>query len=76
MSPGRIRAADSMPFLDCGEISRSNNSWQFGPNAWVQYIVETSRSINLCPIEVEVEAWVNGVREFRRCQTVRSITRR
>jgi hypothetical protein len=52
---------DSLPFLNCGEISRSNSSWQFGPNAWVQYIVETSRSIDLCPIEVEVEAFVNGV---------------
>ena len=52
---------DAIPFLDCGEISRSNSSWQFGPNAWVQYIVETSRSINLCPIEVVAEAWVNGV---------------
>ena len=52
---------DSISVLDCGEIGRSNSSWQFGPGAWVQYIVETSRSINLCPIEVEVEAWVNGV---------------
>src|SRR3954471_24729026 len=63
-SPASVRggsANDALPFLDCGEISRSNNSWQFGPNAWLQYIVETSRSINLCPIEVEVEAWVNGV---------------
>ena len=25
--------SDSLPFLDCGEIGRSNNSWQFGPNA-------------------------------------------
>ena len=52
---------DELPFLDCGEISRSNDSWQFGPGAWLQYIVETSRSINLCPLEVEAEAWVNGV---------------
>lgn len=62
--PGAARAesaTDAFPFVDCGEISRSNNSWQFGPNAWLQYIVETSRSINVCPIEVEVEAWVNGV---------------
>src|SRR3954469_23800842 len=62
--PGVARAdsgTDAISILDCGEISRSNNSWQFGPNAWLQYIVETSRSINLCPIEVEVEAWVNGV---------------
>ena len=62
--PGAARAesgSDAIPFLDCGEISRSNNSWQFGPNAWLQYIVETSRSINVCPMEVEVEAWVNGV---------------
>jgi len=62
--PGIARAesaSDSLPFLDCGEIGPSNNSWQFGPNAWLQYIVETSRSVNLCPIEVEVEAWVNGV---------------
>jgi len=53
--------SDAIPFITCGEISRSNTSWQFGPNAWVQYIVQTSRAINLCPIEVEVEAWVNGV---------------
>jgi len=62
--PGVARAEsgnDSLPFLDCGDIARSNNSWQFGPNAWLQYIVETSRSINVCPIEVEVEAWVSGV---------------
>lgn len=54
-------ANDSLPFVDCGEISRSNNSWQFGPGPWLQYIVETSRSINVCPIEVVAEAWVNGV---------------
>lgn len=63
-APGVARAesgSDAIAFLDCGDISRSNNSWQFGPNAWVQYIVETSRSINLCPIEVQAEAWVNGV---------------
>jgi hypothetical protein len=62
--PGLARAesaTDAFPFVDCGEISRSNNSWQFGPNAWLQYIVETSRSINVSPIEVQVEAWVNGV---------------
>src|SRR6476620_10800539 len=62
--PGVARAesgSDSIPFLDCGEISRSNNSWQFGPNAWIQYIVETSRSISVCPIEAQVDAWVNGV---------------
>ena len=53
--------SDSLPFLDCGEIGRSNTSWQFGPGPWLQYIVETTRSVNLCPIEVEVEAWVNGV---------------
>ena len=29
-------ASDSIPFLDCGTIARSNNSWQFGPNAWIQ----------------------------------------
>src|SRR3954471_15453026 len=52
---------DAFQFINCGEISRSNTSWQFGPNAWVQYIVETSRPINLCPIEVEAEAFVNGV---------------
>jgi hypothetical protein len=62
--PGAARAEsgdDALPFLNCGEIARSNHSWQFGPNAWVQYIVETSRSIDLCPLEVEAEAFVNGV---------------
>jgi hypothetical protein len=62
--PGVARAesgSDSIPFLNCGEIARSNTSWQFGPNAWLQYIVETSRSVNLCPIEVVAEAWVSGV---------------
>jgi hypothetical protein len=53
--------SDALPFLDCGEVSRSNDSWQFGPGPWLQYIVETSRSVNVCPMEVEVEAWVNGV---------------
>ena len=28
--------SDSLPFLDCGEIGRSNTSWQFGPGPWLQ----------------------------------------
>jgi hypothetical protein len=44
--------------IDCGTATGSNSSHQFGDNAWVEYIVESRRSINTCPIGVQVDAWV------------------
>jgi hypothetical protein len=54
-------ATNKLPFINCGDVTRSNASWQIGTGAWVQYIVETSRSLNVCPLEVVAEAWITGV---------------
>jgi hypothetical protein len=47
--------------IDCGSVVSTNTSHQFGDFAWLEYIVETRRSINTCPIAVQTEAWVVGV---------------
>jgi hypothetical protein len=62
--PANARAdswTNALPFINCGEITRTNGSWQIGTGPWLQYIVETSRSANVCPLEVTAEAWVSGV---------------
>ncbi len=47
--------------IECGSVVLTNASHQFGDFAWLEYIVETRRSINTCPIIVQTEAWVLGV---------------
>ncbi len=47
--------------IECGAITGTNVSYQFGTFAWLEYIVETRRSINSCPIGVQTDAWVVGV---------------
>jgi hypothetical protein len=47
--------------VECGQVMATNVSHQFGDYAWVEYIVETRRAINSCPIAVQTEAWVVGV---------------
>jgi hypothetical protein len=47
--------------IECGAITGTNTSYQFGQFAWLEYIVETRRSINSCPIAVQTDAWVVGV---------------
>jgi hypothetical protein len=47
--------------IECGAITGTNVSYQFGTFAWLEYIVETKRSINSCPIGVQTDAWVVGV---------------
>jgi hypothetical protein len=48
--------------IDCGGVAvASNVSHQFGDYAWLEYIVETRRSLNTCPLGVQAEAWVVGV---------------
>lgn len=61
--PGRSYAegGDAIDVVDCGEFNNSNNSWQFGKYAWVEFIVETRRSVNICPYAVGVDAWVVGI---------------
>jgi hypothetical protein len=50
-----------IPIIDCGTMYTSNTSHQFGQFNWLEYIVVTQRSLVLCPIYVQVEAWVVGV---------------
>ena len=61
--PGRSYAEgeDEFDVIDCGEFNNFNNSWQFGQYAWVEFIVETRRSLNTCPYAVGVDAWVVGI---------------
>lgn len=46
--------------LSCGEIVGTNQSWQFQNYRYVELIVQTRRSVTLCPLEVQAEAWVQG----------------
>lgn len=61
--PGRSYAEgeDGADVVDCGEFNNSNKSWQFGQYAWVEFIVETRRSVNICPYAVGVDAYVVGI---------------
>jgi hypothetical protein len=47
---------------NCGEVRNRNNSYQFGNNLWLEYIVETARSVTTdCPwLSVTAEAWVSN----------------
>lgn len=47
--------------IECGSVVLTNTSHQFGDFAWLEYIVETRRSLNTCPIILQTEAWVTGV---------------
>ncbi|HET7619057.1 MAG TPA: hypothetical protein VF159_11790 [Gemmatimonadaceae bacterium] len=46
--------------LDCGPTYQVNDSWQYGARATIEAIIQTRRSINVCPVQVQVEGWVRG----------------
>ena len=35
-------------FPSCGTVVNRNGSWQFGPGPWVEYVVETSSTFDIC----------------------------
>jgi hypothetical protein len=35
-------------FPSCGTITNRNNSWQFGPGLWVEYVVESTGQFDIC----------------------------
>jgi hypothetical protein len=35
-------------FPSCGTVVNRNNSWQFGPGLWVEYVVETVGMFDIC----------------------------
>jgi hypothetical protein len=47
--------------IDCGSIDNRNVSYQVGSYTNMEYVVETARDLNLCPIAVAVDGWVAGV---------------
>ena len=49
---------DELEIINCGAFNNYNTSHQYGPFAWLEYIVETRRDVNLCPYAVGVDAWV------------------
>ena len=53
-------AAQSISVIGCGSFRNYNISYQYGSYAWLEYIVETSRDVNVCPYAVAVEGWVIG----------------
>lgn len=61
VAPAQALADDGYDELSCGPIENLNASWQFGEFAWVEYLVQTRRQVNLCPLSVSVEAWVVGI---------------
>lgn len=46
--------------VSCGTILNKNTSWQPTDLKYVEAIVQTRRDYNICPLEVQVEAWVDG----------------
>lgn len=46
--------------VSCGTVLNRNTSWQPTDLKYVEAIVETRRDYNICPLELQVEAWVNG----------------
>jgi hypothetical protein len=54
-------AAEDVP--GCGSVVKRNQSHQFGPFNWLEYIVETEGSVDICgQLLVAVDASVPGVR--------------
>jgi hypothetical protein len=47
--------------IECGQVVLTNTSHQFGDFAWLEYIVETRRSLNTCPVILQTDAWVSGI---------------
>lgn len=47
--------------LSCGTVENLNSSWQVEGLKYVEALVQTKRSWSICPLEVQVEAWVSGV---------------
>jgi hypothetical protein len=35
-------------FPSCGTTTNRNNSWQFGPGLWVEYVVESNAQFDIC----------------------------
>ena len=50
----------SISIIGCGAFRNYNISYQYGPYAWLEYIVETTRDVNVCPYFVAAEGWVIG----------------
>ncbi len=46
--------------LNCGTVVNFNMSWQPDGLKYVEAIVQTRRENSICPLEVQVEAWVDG----------------
>lgn len=46
--------------LDCGPTAQINSSWQYGPRATIEAIIQTRRAITACPLQVQAEGWVAG----------------
>jgi hypothetical protein len=51
---------NEVTIINCGSIRNFNTSYQYGSYSWLEYIVETTRDVNICPYAVSVEAWVVG----------------
>jgi hypothetical protein len=53
--------ADAAAQPSCGTISMSNDIRQFGSLRAVELAARTSRPLTACPLELQTEAWVNGI---------------
>jgi hypothetical protein len=47
--------------LGCGAARILNESWQLQPYRTVESHLQTARDMNICPIQVQVEGWLQGV---------------
>ena len=46
--------------IDCGSVSRDLRIYQEHGYQYVSLTAYTSRSISVCPLQVRVEAWIEG----------------
>jgi len=58
---GYAQDSVEIPIIDCGTAYVTNTSHQFNRYNWVEYIVTTHRTLVVCPLLVQAEAWVVGI---------------
>jgi hypothetical protein len=56
-----VMAPEAGAQLSCGQVSVANTIYQEGSYRYVWVQANTTRDINMCPLQLQTEAWVQGV---------------
>jgi len=47
--------------ISCGTVTNVLQTWQPPDLKYIETIAQTRRDYNICPIQLQVESWVDGV---------------